>query len=133
MKNKSTIMIVISAAIAMAAMVLYYTTTRTSVVAASADLEMLRAIKSGLRSLEIEDNSIRGQLAKSGKDAMESFLERWNPIGRTPGELKSLFGKPKEEGSDYLLYAFDNGSYASLFQFAIRNGRVVELTRPMSE
>jgi hypothetical protein len=64
---------------------------------------------------------------------MESFLKSWNPIGRNPHDLKALFGKPKEENNDFLLYAFDNGSWAWLYQFEIRDGKVTELRRPLSE
>lgn len=99
----------------------------------AADLEALKVIGSGLRSLENDDVRERAKLARLGKEAMESFLKNWDPIGRTPHDLKSLFGEPKEAGDDFLLYAFDNGSYASLYQFVIRDGRVAELFRPKSE
>jgi len=99
----------------------------------AADLEALKVIGSGLRSLENEDARERAKLARLGKVAMESFLKNWNPIGKTPQDLKVILGKPKEEESDFLLYAFDNGSYASLYQFVIRDGRVAELLRPKSE
>lgn len=100
---------------------------------ASAQEEELKVIRDGLRSLKIEDSATRATLAKKGYMAMESFLQNWKPIGKTTHELKDLFGMAKEEDDVHLLYAFDNGNYAWLFQFAIRNGRVVELTRPLSE
>ncbi len=99
----------------------------------SAREEVLKVIGDGLRSLENEDNAERARLAKTGHLAMESFLQNWNPVGKTTHELKTLFGMAKEENDDYLLYSFDNGNYAWLYQFAIRDGRVVELTRPLSE
>jgi hypothetical protein len=95
-----------------------------------AELESLKIIGDGLRSLKSED---RFRLAKAGNEAMESFLTGWNPIGRTSHELKAVFGQPKQEGSDFLLYAFDNGWFVWLYKFGIRDGRVVELTRPPSE
>ena len=98
----------------------------------SSGIEALKVIESGLRSLESDDGAERSRLAKLGNAAMESFLSSRSQIGKTPDELKALFGKPKEESNDYLLYSFDNGGYAWLYQFGIRNGRVVELTRPLS-
>jgi len=99
----------------------------------SAQEEVLKVIGDGLRSLGSEDSAERARLAKAGHRAMESFLQNWKPIGKTTHELKVLFGMAMEENDDHLLYAFDNGNYAWLYQFAIRNGRVVELTRPLSE
>lgn len=99
----------------------------------SAQEEVLKVIKDGLSSLASEDNTERASLAKAGHLAMESFLQNWNPIGKTTHELKTLFGAAKEENDDHFLYAFDNGNYAWLYQFTIRNGRVTELTRPLSE
>lgn len=99
----------------------------------SSQKEVLKVIRDGLRSLENEDSAERARLAKTGHLAMESFLENWNPIGKRQHDLKVLFGKAKEENADYLLYGFDNGNYAWLYQFSIRDGKVIELTRPLSE
>lgn len=106
---------------------------RESVNPTSAQEEVLKVIGDGLRSLETEDSAERARRAKAGHLAMESFLENWKPVGKTAHELKALFGMAKEENDGHLLYAFDNGNYAWLYQFAIRDGRVVELTRPLSE
>lgn len=97
------------------------------------EIEELKVIENGLRSLEAEDGAERSRRARLGNAAMESFLKSRSPIGKTPDELKALFGKPKEESNDFLLYAFDNGGSAKLYQFVVRNGIVVELTRPISE
>ena len=104
-----------------------------SSILSSSEIEELKVIENGLRSLESEDGAERSRLARLGNAAMESFLKIKSPIGKTPDELKVLFGKPKEETDDFLLYAFDNGGSALLYQFVISNGRVVELTRPLSE
>lgn len=93
----------------------------------------LKVIADGLHSLESEEGQTRAKRARSGNAAMESFLKTWNPIGKKPQDLRALFGEPREESDDFVLYAFDNGSYAWLYRFVIRNGTVVELTRPLSE
>jgi hypothetical protein len=142
MNNKTTIVIAICAAAALAFLSLYrFAKTQTAseqkirepVNFTTADLETLKLIGNGLRSLNNEDAGARAALAKSGQRAMESFLKSWNPIGRTPQDLKALFGEPKEETPDFLLYSFDNGNYAWLYQFEIHNGEVAGLTRPKSE
>ena len=106
---------------------------RDPVVPTSAQEEVLKVIGAGLRSLENEDSAERAKLAKAGQIAMEAFLQNWKPVGKTTHELKTLFGMAKEENDEHLLYAFDNGNYAWLYQFTIRDGRVIELTRPLSD
>jgi predicted alpha/beta hydrolase family esterase len=106
---------------------------REPVEPTSSQEEVLKVIGAGLRSLENKDGADRARLAKAGHIAMESFLQNWKPVGKTTHELKTLFGMAKEETGEHLLYAFDNGNYAWLYQFTIRDGRVIELTRPLSD
>lgn len=94
---------------------------------------MLKVIVSGLRSFESTSVAERSRLAGAGNLAIESLLQDWNPSGMTTNEIKTLFGVAKEENDDHLLYAFDNGSYAWLYQFVIKDGKVVEVNRPLSE
>lgn len=94
---------------------------------------MLKVIVNGLRSLESTGVAERSRLAGAGNLAMESLLQDWNPSGMTTNDIKALFGVAKEESDDHLLYAFDNGSNAWLYQFVIENGKIVEVNRPPSE
>jgi hypothetical protein len=134
MKNKAIIVILICAAATMAVISFYYLTPRALVGAtASNGNAPSQSLQHSPLSAQVGSDHKPTDLTESGKAAMESFLKNWNPIGRTPDDLKALFGVPKEESHDFLLYSFDNGSYASLYQFEIRHGRVTELLRPKSE
>jgi len=96
----------------------------------SSQKDKLNVIALGLRSLKFPDAFAKAQ---QGHQAMDSFLESWNPNGRTIHELKAVFGEPREQTDDYLLYVFDNGMYGWLYQFVLSQGRVVDLQRPPSE
>ena len=128
MKHKMLLMILVGIAVAW----FFHRQATPPVQPQSAsNFTTLSVIQTGLRSLEGGSDAARR--AKSGHEAMDVFLETWSPIGRTPRELKGLFGEPKEERGDRLLYAFDNGNYSWLYQFVVRDGKVTELLRPLSE
>ena len=99
----------------------------------AADQEALKVIENGLRHIGNEAVESRDRRARTGNAAMESFLKNWKAIGRTPTDLKAVFGKPQRESNHRLLYSFDTGNYAWSYQFEVYNGSVVELKRPLSE
>ena len=74
-----------------------------------------------------------GKGAVKATIAMEAFLKTWNPIGRSAQEVKATLGKPSVEKPDSIIYMFDGGAFGAIFEFVLRDGKVIELKRPPSE
>ena len=84
-------------------------------------------------NLKVTIQHAYGDGAAKAREAMESFLKTWDPVGRSADELKTTLGKPSIEKPGSITYMFDTGSYAWIFEFTLKNGKVVELNRPLSE
>lgn len=74
-----------------------------------------------------------GDGAVKARDAMEALLKRWSPVGLTPAELMDVLGPPISERGNAVTYNFDNGAFGWIYQFEVEQGKVVRLTRPLSE
>lgn len=63
------------------------------------------------------------------KEAADSLLKKWEPIGWTTAELHSVFGKPDVEDGKVLTYLFDTGFGGWAFNFEMQSGKVSAFKR----
>lgn len=68
-----------------------------------------------------------GDEARKAITAMGEFLKTWNPVGRTTGEIKSVFGNPSLEKKDSIQYKFDTGLNGCIYVFVINQGKVTAI------
>lgn len=95
---------------------------RDSSAGAPPNPETVRRVQSSMRD-RVGDGAFKA------KDALESFLTLWKPIGRTSDELRSVLGTPDRDVNGSIFYIFDTGFGGTAFIFKVADGKIIAVER----